>query len=886
MHRGVRGSQLDNIAGKIRERDAGDGIVVQISGAVGTGKSSIAHDLAQTLPGYTVTRVSALPWEAQTAGAVVKQVAARLGFTSRAELTDHLDAQDRSSVLVVDDAHHCDVTSLQFLIGLARKSTAGRIALVCCIASDARGQHHVTAPDIVDLEALADEVFELQPLDLQELASYVLTEHGVYLDGATVDQLHLVTHGWPGLVREVMNAESAEYWHQPGPEIPIPGRWKSSLQRRLRSSERVDIETLKSALSAIAITQGDCPLELLNELGHDTTVVDELVRIGFIAVRPMKAPPQVSFLRARDRYVVQALTQPGTTAELHSNAAEFYTRIQRPDEAAFHTALAEQRLSTESATALRDYVETLIGEGRWRSASALLRIAGNYTVDTNIAQSMHIDSIEALIAAGDIPTASLRAQSFVYQASTVQEESMIGYLATQSGNRGVAAGALNRARSLLDESGKHRGEAGARLAARMTLFHLLEWNLRETNAWVRKVGEWAEPGSTTRLEAELIGLVAKGALTQTLPTDEHDSLESPLHIQRRNMALGWLSLAADDPISARQHLQFVPGIEGSERISTWQYAWLARTHFVLGDFTEGAVTVERGLARAERFGQKSLEPLLLWSGAQIALFRGEKSLYEHYLSRMNLPKDSFRIQRIPAAMCRMLAMLRQNNLDAAVRSARELVDIHDEGSILQPGFWPWEDVAITAFLRGGHAGEAKRLLEMSLDRPGLTGSLTAKLMAVQAQLHFAEGDIKKAIALSDEAVEQIETLPMPAYRARILFEYGQSLRRVGKRRQAEGMFARAGEVYSSMGATAFVERCNRERRAAGLGPREKTDTGLTPQEHEIVALVMQGATNRDVASELYLSPKTVEYHLTRAYRKLGIRNRAELPAAMKGIQHG
>ena len=83
-----------------------------------------------------------------------------------------------------------------------------------------------------------------------------------------------------------------------------------------------------------------------------------------------------------------------------------------------------------------------------------------------------------------------------------------------------------------------------------------------------------------------------------------------------------------------------------------------------------------------------------------------------------------------------------------------------------------------------------------------------------------------------------------------------------------------------MGAGEFVAMANRERRASGLGQQSPQFAGLTPQEEEIAQAVAAGATNREVADEFYLSTKTVEYHLTRVYRKLGIRSRGELPRAL------
>lgn len=127
----------------------------------------------------------------------------------------------------------------------------------------------------------------------------------------------------------------------------------------------------------------------------------------------------------------------------------------------------------------------------------------------------------------------------------------------------------------------------------------------------------------------------------------------------------------------------------------------------------------------------------------------------------------------------------------------------------------------------------------------------------------------------------LDGLTLPFYRSRILFEYGQALRRQGQRRRADEVFARASSMFQEMGATALVSMANRERRVGGLGPRSGKAGGLTPQEYEIALLVADGNSNREVAHELFLSPKTVEYHLTRVYRKLQIRTRMELRDALE-----
>jgi DNA-binding NarL/FixJ family response regulator len=91
------------------------------------------------------------------------------------------------------------------------------------------------------------------------------------------------------------------------------------------------------------------------------------------------------------------------------------------------------------------------------------------------------------------------------------------------------------------------------------------------------------------------------------------------------------------------------------------------------------------------------------------------------------------------------------------------------------------------------------------------------------------------------------------------------------------VLAAARDIYASLGATTYVERCDRELRAGGVNATlSRSDVELTPQEEAVTRLVAQGLSNKEVAAELYVSPKTVQYHLTRIYSKLGVRSRVDL----------
>ena len=115
-------------------------------------------------------------------------------------------------------------------------------------------------------------------------------------------------------------------------------------------------------------------------------------------------------------------------------------------------------------------------------------------------------------------------------------------------------------------------------------------------------------------------------------------------------------------------------------------------------------------------------------------------------------------------------------------------------------------------------------------------------------------------------------------RARAHYAYGQSLRRLAQRRDADTILSTARELFLALGANSYVARCDRELRAGGVhqSRAERGSQALTAQESAVADLVARGMSNKDAAAELHVSPKTVQYHLTRIFTKLGVRSRAEL----------
>uniref|UniRef100_UPI00104174B8 helix-turn-helix domain-containing protein n=1 Tax=Actinomadura fibrosa TaxID=111802 RepID=UPI00104174B8 len=156
-------------------------------------------------------------------------------------------------------------------------------------------------------------------------------------------------------------------------------------------------------------------------------------------------------------------------------------------------------------------------------------------------------------------------------------------------------------------------------------------------------------------------------------------------------------------------------------------------------------------------------------------------------------------------------------------------------------------------------------------RPGGRG-----LMPSQA----ARGDVDGALAAFEEALAAYEHLPFPVGQGRTLLAMGRVQRRANRRRAARDGLERALALFEEVGAAGWAGLTRAE--LARLGLRRPAGPGLTPREEQVARRAAGGATNREIAADLYISVKTVEANLARAYRKLGIRTRAELGALMGG----
>jgi DNA-binding CsgD family transcriptional regulator len=175
------------------------------------------------------------------------------------------------------------------------------------------------------------------------------------------------------------------------------------------------------------------------------------------------------------------------------------------------------------------------------------------------------------------------------------------------------------------------------------------------------------------------------------------------------------------------------------------------------------------------------------------------------------------------------------------------------------------------------AGACSRLAEMA------RASGTDWALGVAARSDALLAEDQRAEELYVEAVDRLGRSRIAVDLARAHLLYGEWLRRQRRRIDARGQLRTAHDLFSNFGMEAFGERTRVELEATGehAGKRTVDTLGqLTPQEAQISRLVAQGNTTREIAAQLFISPSTVEYHLRKAFRKLGVKSRTQLARRM------
>ena len=840
--------------------------IVAVRGDSGIGKSVLLRQLVDQHAGARWAQATA--WEADTPGAVLSQLLQDAAPTEPVSAARYfVDRVTGPALVVVDDAEHADPLSLHAL------TTATR--------------HHRDLPLLVVLgmttrhplvgQIISDEL-RLEGLDAAAVAELAALR-GKVLHPAMVEVLTRHTGGNPRDALALLDELPASVWSRPDAQLPAPAHVIADVDAQLKRcgpdgralAEALAILSDGSLGEAARLAGLDDPLEAIDQAGA-AGLLD-----GFSEFEPRLRDPLT-------RAAVVGLMGARAAGAAHRRAAEV---VADPVRRLRHLVAATP---TPDAT-LADDVDRLAcargTEGAWAEAASLFREASRLSSDPLLRDDRLTRSVDALVAAGDCAGAAALVPAVESLRETPLRNAVLAYLAIVRGRAAEAEVRLRRAWDIVNV--ERDPESAALIAQRHVLHSLVRCRGQELVAWADRALALAGEDSPAGIEAAAIrglGLSAAGHPAEA--SAAYDALATRVRhgaqAQRITMGRGWLQLSQDDLDGARSNLEGAVSttqLGGSSRIALWALGWLARVQFLTGEWDRALQTVERGRVLAASSGIVLATPLLGWTEAQVHALRGDWDKAAGAVRAADAVTGDYEMMRIPTLLAR--AQIADAEADySKVRRVLDPLTRMPSGTTLDPGLWPWTDVLANALVIDGQLDTADAFLRPHEERARVLGhrSTLARLGYARGRLLGATGELPAARRAFDESLALLDGLPLRYDLARVNFAYGQTLRRAGKRRAADTVISTARELYLSLGAHTYVARCERELKAGGLHMQRagRGHAELTPQEEAVTALVAQGLSNREVAAELYVSPKTVQYHLTRIYAKLGVRSRAELAA--------
>jgi DNA-binding CsgD family transcriptional regulator len=233
-----------------------------------------------------------------------------------------------------------------------------------------------------------------------------------------------------------------------------------------------------------------------------------------------------------------------------------------------------------------------------------------------------------------------------------------------------------------------------------------------------------------------------------------------------------------------------------------------------------------------------------------------------------------------AAAALGLLELSLGRAEEAAERLEPLVRFARAEQLCEPGLTRYVPDQIEALVELDRLEAAAELLDWYEDnavRLGRQGAI-ALSRRCRGLLAAADGRLDEALAAFEQALVLHDAVPLPFDRARTLLVFGAALRRAKRKADARDTLEQSLAAFEELSAATFADRARAE--LARIGGRRRSKGGLTATERQIVELVAQGRSNKEVAAALFVTVKTVETNLSRVYAKLGLRSRAELASRL------
>jgi DNA-binding CsgD family transcriptional regulator len=667
---------------------------------------------------------------------------------------------------------------------------------------------------------------------------------------------------------------------------PMTGQIEASFRRRIAKLSTSSRELL---LVAASEPTGDPTLvwSAAQHLGVNESARSEVESTGLFEMSP-----QVIFRHPLVRSAVYGAATSAERRRVHKVLAEATDAATDPDRRAWHLAQAAWRPDDEVANDLEASADRAKARGGIAAAGAFLERAAELTVDAPRRVARTLAAAEAKRQIGAVEVAWELASSLEQRIGDDHQRAQLEVLEAR-----ISFTA-------------QRGRDAPRMLLAAAQHLQIHDPVQAREVYVDAITAALFGGSLAH--GGHVREVARAALVAPKPPSRPPGVADLL---LESLALLVVEGPKIGTPAARQALVAFRGnaINTEERL---RWSWLAaRTAAFIWDYEAWDELTKSQIAAARAAGALSVLPLTLSTTAGVQLFAGRLLEAESLFEEAEAVADATDARSAGYAAVLVAAFRgREPEARAFIEAASADFNARGEGmgvtltrcadAVLFNGlaqydqayiaaekaledpyelwFWPWASVElIEAASRTGRTVAARATFDRLVESTSASGTAWGAAVEDRSRALLSKGD--RAEKLYRNAIDLLVPTDLRLDLARTHLLFGEWLRREGRPAEAREELRSAHELFSDFGSDNFSERARVELRATGERTRKRSSESgerLTPQEARVANLVAQGGTNAEIAGQMFVSPSTVEYHLHKVFRKLGIRSRTQLARRM------
>jgi ATP/maltotriose-dependent transcriptional regulator MalT len=880
-----------------------------VTGQAGIGKSSLIRQwmASEHLTGFSVLRAACDASETDLPFGVISQLAtwvssddmaptflgsnippATAPFQAGAELLRLLnELQAKGPVaVVVDDLQWADRASLQSLGFVLRRLQADAVMTVLiCRTGEGAGHGAITEDEARRLASGQEDttIISLCGLDTAEVGEMARQAVGQGVSTATIKRLQQHTEGHPLYVQTVMRQTSPAHIRGQQMPLPVPTSLAGAVRQQLLT---MPAET-RALVEAAAVLDSREPLVLVGQvatINNPANALEPALTAGLLRWWPNELSTPVAVTHPLQRHAILSTMSPRRLRQLHAAAAPLVS----PTASWAHRVAAVDGPDAALAHELAQAAGDQLTAGQIERAATYLLWAAD-VCDTRKEREHHLLTAALQLMAVDQFT---RVQQILPEiqsctSSPMRDVVLGGYAATR-GNIAEAEDRLTRALQAtrtqlgLEQTTAMAGAWLGRLYAMQgkglqiievsqampsaeTLDPRLAWHAKVTLATGRALSQGPRAGAQEFAD---------------LPKAEYVTSAHADLLTYRGAFRCWsgdLSAALEDLTTT---LRF--GREATRPIlAELLYPSLSLTQYSLGAWDDAAISAENGLAIAATEDKPWAVPIGRAIAAHVPAGRGEWDRAEELLAQAESTARLMPAAALPqVAIGKATLAQAQNDPHRMLDALKLLEEATGSGQITTTQLW-WRPLHTEALIGAGHLDEATTALERLQQFANTAPCLHIAAALLSGRLTEAStGDAQKALSAYKHGLDLPETAnDIPLHRGMLEHAYGQTLAAKGQPQQATVWLQRARERFLALGARPFLDRCESDLATASPATVRSNRNrlfDLTGREREIAHLVGRGLTNKEIAAELFISAKTVEYHLGNIYSRLNLIGRRQL----------